>query len=617
MAQTSYSFTGNGSFLSNHYVIYKPGALGPDAQQSNLYGTKQGKTYLARMFTDPSNRPNSSYTLFCNFIKKIALAQRQQEKSYLKTKLKQLENGELSIGKQKNTERIKQIISRVIDNDPFTAPGGYTTAFTALLRYEKNLQQVSKELAKGSSITKLNSLFRNRFEESMAKELGSFLIASWDDELKQGGVKLSDDFDIDSFIDRYLQKVAGKKISQVANQSLDGWRKNIKSSLLTRFYKFGIEIPPDLQSLIEDKENITLKSTDWFLKGKKKKKVRVQNTLGRLVINSVARGAGEEFKNIKIAGSLGGVGVNSGNVLGENGKNMTTDNIILDSGTVTIDMSKIADEVLIRDFNGIFPKTEQELTNFINKIEEQARLAGAEELFELHISAKEYVSDYDLKILEPDSFENTLKRLEQMSNKLPNSALSAVAIDGNYFDKLIFALLNTAEGAIAEKNIEQIKLNISSIFATWVWSDYREVMSKNIKPNLKVNRIHLFDQGGAYYTASEMVALVYNQLIEAKELSNTSSFVNVSLTPPKKFDSNIYSSWYNAQPEDPEWEYSVGSAPKDEEGKPDYQSVQNILQKRWDEVRNSAMQTGKLGISFRQKELEKLTSQLSELLGIR
>lgn len=84
--QNSWWFTGNGSFVSNGYVIYKGGL---DGDLPNPIALNQGGKEYNRIIS-PSTNPLSNYSQLINYLNKIKDMEAEKEKEFLRAKLSEL-----------------------------------------------------------------------------------------------------------------------------------------------------------------------------------------------------------------------------------------------------------------------------------------------------------------------------------------------------------------------------------------------------------------------------------------------------------------------------------------------------------------------------------------------
>jgi hypothetical protein len=106
-----------------------------------------------------------------------------------------------------------------------------------------------------------------------------------------------------------------------------------------------------------------------------------------------------------------------------------------------------------------------------------------------------------------------------------------------------------------------------------MWDDYTELFSVDGDIGA-INTIHMFASGGIYYSASQILKQTRENL---NNQASKNSFVNIEITPPK-FDAEAdYARLMK--------EYPV-------ENVKDYQTRQNLLASRWNEMRDKVEREG-------------------------
>lgn len=588
------AFTGgqNGSFLTNHYVVYNNYILDPN-EQTNWYGYHQVNTYIARMLFARSGNIQSSFQKFCAYLRSIAEYHQRCETKY--------------------------ITSRFTPDDPvykLYAKGEYTAAFSLALTRESSLEEIKRQVNQGSLLTNLNQLYNARFET-----VGPDLLAKLD-KMTVTTDKNFIEFDgsFVDFIQQYIDQVAGTDLYEIEAQSLLGAKKDLLNQLFVRLNSSHI-LSPTSQARLEN-EYKSYGYSDEDLKELKKRsnvvhdiiktpKRGTQRSISQIckrLLAGLGRGVGEELANVNVGHNLskGSISFNTGNWLqklqtvieGETEQKVKvrTDVITLDCGEVTIDYDQIAASLP----DSIQKNTIEWYNAFLAAVTKMVQ--GQQDIFELHISAKEYVSKYNLKIIDNAPFDTAGASLNNLGGEFP---LNGDSIDGNYFDKLLTLLLNTTKGAIADNPsiIDRLSLNIASAVATWIWSDYGEVMAPSNKID-NVARIHLFDQNGVYYPASMIIFKALEALENNEKLSQANTYVDVRIKQPSTFDSETYLRWK---------EEGNGLSVV---GVDDYNERQQRLEQRWQIVRNAALSEGRLSITFDQERLYKLVGQLGDIANV-
>ena len=79
---------------------------------------------------------------------------------------------------------------------------------------------------------------------------------------------------------------------------------------------------------------------------------------------------------------------------------------------------------------------------------------------------------------------------------------------------------SNSENAVAENETKNIENILGTIVSNWIVHEYGELMSEemgNIHASNLGNKLDFFSANGLYYTLSDMMQLVYNQLSKTKK----------------------------------------------------------------------------------------------------
>lgn len=599
------AFNANGgSFITNHYVIYKPGVL---SGNSNWLAYEQGITQLDRALFIRSTDVRSSFELFCSYLERVAERQRKVEEAFIQMQLGRLRAANAA---QQDIFGLTQKEANILANalEQALATQRYNEAFTLFLNYQQTytalLHDISAE--KNEVVGRITSTHDERFSEWVAKKLADTRVAAEIEEaLYNNPSKVLDDV-----VAQYFNKMAGlDNIDQLGKVGLQTTYDSLRLAISKRLMEYSL--PPlekvDVKDIKIEKTRDAQKKLFHTPKGRQRTSV---GTLIRTLLIGIGNGIGTELKDIGAARRTGGAGINVGGLLKEvqkatDGQNAVvkqrTDNLFIYT-TAAVDYDTTA---ITEYFSSHALRSIDDLKQAISDLHS---IIGAENMFELHLSDKEYLSRHPLKVVDTTKFGNLQPQLEQMAFASASKGWSTNATDGNYFDKLIFLLVNTTQGAIAENMIDRIALNIASVCALWVWEDFTETMDyegilKEIN-NRSTNCIHLFNQGGAYFSASQLIQKVVNDLRANTHLSGASSFVNVDIHPSTTYPSlSEYNEWLH----DPSNEFY--NQPENDDA-----AWQATLQTRWVHVREQVLRQGDISIHFDQVKLNKLLSQLGIIL---
>ena len=164
-------------------------------------------------------------------------------------------------------------------------------------------------------------------------------------------------------------------------------------------------------------------------------------------------------------------------------------------------------------------------------------------------------------------------------------------------DKIIFMLNNTIPGCINEGREHYIIDYIAAICVAYMWDDYTDLLSVEERGG-SFDTVHIFSTGGIYYSSSQIMRRTREDLINQ---ASSKSFVDVQIKPPSFDAEQKYTSLRE--------QYPV-------EGITDYNQRQKQLESRWNAMRDLVENQGTISISFRQKELEDIISNMEGVLGL-
>ena len=93
------------------------------------------------------------------------------------------------------------------------------------------------------------------------------------------------------------------------------------------------------------------------------------------------------------------------------------------------------------------------------------------------------------------------------------------------------------DDCVASHHKELLGDYFSAIFAAWMWDDYTEMFKMAERDNIK--RIRIFNSGGLYFSASQMMKRTLEDL---QNEAGSSSFIYAEITPPTFNPHAFYSS---------------------------------------------------------------------------
>ena len=560
-------FKGDGSFIRNNYAIFREGLGGQDPNPIALdRGYEAGYSLLSQV----SYHGNSSFSKLINYLERIQVREARKEREFISKKLIKL--------KEVLPEEYYTKINIALEKED------YSSAYTLLQNFHKDLSELKREISsdKFTSFQKTNSFWATSFAKYLGEELENYLTFEGDKLIASGtGVKLED------LVDKFLIDKLGASNGIIA-QGLELERERYLDQLEKVFKDKGI-VPKNWNRSQPVFNRNRKKNYDNLAKGIKKNKngeSKSIKTIGETLGNSIMWGIGSEIQAAVNAKRTGSTAIMTGRF------ERTTLSMLKDSFNQNVQQK--GDVLTIDVFTG-----EYDLDKIVKKIFnnqpditiEQLRKEITEtlpelEIFETSENIKGYRSGFDLKIEQEGNFNRRLANLKKLTDS------------NEVFDKLIFILINTTEGCLFDKRLDEIGNYIAAAFAAWMWDDYDEIYNlKNKTSNYK--KLHIFNSGGAYFTASTLMKATLEQLKNNYDENgmtkrNVSSLVNVDIKP------GHYS--------DREYLQLVQRYPVSSE------SAQADLKLRWEAVKAAALERGHMSISIRQKELDKLLGNLEALI---
>ena len=580
-------FTGGASFVSNGYVIYKNGL---DGWLPNPTAVLQGRTFNERLLDTRSQDVRSSYAEFIDQLETIAARAALNEEKYLRMKLDQLKKSDIEVS------YLGAIESAIKAQD-------YNAAYTLLLKRQKDLDEFRREINsnKNHSFAKTNEFFNSQFYQYLARKLETQL------ETQSGNVRsISIDEDFDSFVDGFFRDVMG--VSLADNQSLEFIYKQFTDQLKNKFggdrlvIKWSGFLDPKTKKVIRGKDSTVQFKRSIVSTGKKDAeghyksdaRFRTPGELARRMaynlMGGIARGLGQEAYVIGSFGEIGARAFSTGSqtvrredYFGNIGNPVQgkTDVRAFEVYSSTITLNSVIQDMYADGY-------EQTMQGFYEELErrlaDQAARDEDDEFFQLAVSVKGYVSNFDLSIEGTGSFANRLGII----NRLP--------LAGGMSNKLVFMLNNTTQGCITAGRQDEIADFLAAACTAWMWDENENLFSLENKTPSNYHKIYLFNSGGSYFTASQIIKQTIDRLKNYQNDPNR--FVDVTITPPTSYQG--YDALMDQYP-------GTGITSKDE--------WDAMLKKMWDTVKADAMNSGTIAIHFKQKELDDLLSGLRSILN--
>lgn len=587
MGSKGWWFTGGSSFVSNGYVIYTSGL---DGWLPNPNALLQGETFDTRMFDTRSMDKRSSYYQFINQLQQIAARAAANESAFLKSKMAQLQSSDIDVN---YLDKIEQAINAC----------DYSSAYTLLLKRQKDLEAFKREVNsnKNHSFAKTNEFFNSQFYKYLANKLEQQLV-------NQSGdiriIKFEEDFD--TFVDGFLNQVLG--VSLEDNQSLEFIRNQLINQLKTKFptEKFNIrwkgELAPDSRRLrTYDGSNVKFKR-NIVSTGKKdanghyksdarfRSPKELANKIAYELIGNIGRGLSQE---VYVVGALGDIGARAYSTGNETMTRIDYFGNVDDTRQGKVDVrgydvysATISIDDIINDmYRDGYEQTGQEFYNELDRrILEIASKDDESEFFKIAVNVKGYLSNFDLSIEGEGTFANRLGVI----NRLP--------LEGGMSEKLVFMLNNTTEDCIASGRQGEIADYLAAVCVAWMWDNNDDLFNIETAAPSNFHTIYLFNSGGAYFTASQIIQQTVDRLMNYDNDPNR--FVDVKINPPSSYQG--YDALIDQYP-------GTGIQSKD--------AWDAMLQKMWETVKNDALNSGTIAIHFKQDALNDLLSGLNGILN--
>lgn len=564
--------------MSNGYVIWKNGL---DGEKPNPYAVKQGNTYIDRMFYTRSMDVRSSFYEFVDFLYRIQRKEAEKEKRFLTLKLEQMRKNAIDL------QRVEAINRAFQDNN-------FGLAYTLMLELDTSIEELKRELKSPhfNNISHMNSFWGKQFSSYFEKILqgqveirGHQLVST---------INANPNLTISSIVDGWITEMIGGS-QGVAMQSLEPLREQMKKELLQYFQKAGIQgVNSYTNSIFGSTGNLTqlrkLKTTQKK-NGKDKELSNVIREAANCIGNAVGKGVAQELVVTSQQGR-NGISFNTGTVQKQIRNEFTGQGYkVAQKGDITsfelfnaeIDFEGLAKSV----FSQSMLSTEEQIKLLREKLE-YLSTQKATDVFEISTNVKGYRSKKDLQIEGEGSFA-------QRTSNLVKMAQEAEGIPQYSMEKLIFMLNNTVDGCIMENRVDRLTNYIAAVCVAWMWDDYTDLFSVS-ESNTGIQKIRMFNSGGFYYSASQIIGQTLEELLKRQK---GSSFVVVDIIPPSFDADGMYASLKN--------KYPVPFSGNKE-------AWDSALRPRWDEMRNYVRDNGKISIKFNQQGLEELLGKLEQYL---
>lgn len=582
MLHQATGFNGNGSFVTNHYVVYQKGFASPPYNdvKPNIKALRHGIDGI-RTLTHPNSHPRSAFNLFISHLEKVYERELAKEKRYLEFKKQQLiQQGAVDIANKLQT---------AMDAGEFNA------AFMLISHTQEELKKLIVEAQ--DYIGRKSNYF---WDEQFGKYVGEVFSQNLEyNQQKQLFGKIGSNMTLGQFIDNYVDQVVN---NTYGDQFLDTSKKAYKEKYLDQFgaklEKIGI-FPKTWNrntTLFTNKMGNS-RNFSALLKNRKnagKYEYSIEG-LGEDLAGNLMLGMASELQSMQSAKNRAGANsivVSTGENRRRNasGKKVyqkaDVTSIEIATASTTIQLPKNIQKFL---FDGELEKNWEEIREEIIRLNESLG-----EIFETFENVKGYKSENNLQIEGTGSFVNRAANIVKLAQQ-------SDGLGYNSFDKLVFMLNNTVSGCIADQKIDVLADYIAAICVAWMWDDYDEIYAIQERTGV-TTKLHLFNSGGYYYTASGIMRQVLDNLmttVVSKE--EVDSFVQVDIKPPKPHTQSDYDSLVARN--------SITNIPKE-----NIEQWMSVLKTRWDIIRDEVEKGGTVAIHFKQNELSELLGNLSIIM---
>lgn len=589
-------------FVSNGYVVYRYGLAG---LQPNWYGVHQGDKDIERMLynMDSKNAQLRTINKFITYLSNIAKHQDNKQRLYLTKKISELKD------KKIYSQQYLRTIQSFLDNQK----PNYGAMFTLIRQGQESIKRVQKQMQSsnwkglqhtGQLAFKKQKAVSEFFAKKISENFKILDASSGEDKIQR---MIQSNQTIEEFIKEFIQEQGLRyetdaELNDYVNLFFPGIRdllrkiqnnKDLDLSLTTQIWNL-IEVDKLAESM---KEAAGKRSPRLQWKsGQKKGKGKDIKALFAKYSKDVCLGMMQQASSASVARQgnsfvhlTGNNEITVSNIYGEKSKVKQTNDIIsFEWFNVDVKLDEYAST-----FTESINQPVYERTKFLQQ--KFRDIASKEEpLFILRESVKSYRSNWDLKIKQQASFAQREAHLQQIFEQ--------TGITG--FNKFIFLLNNTVEGALACNDVDRISDLIASVCVLYMWDEMTEDFIHDDSGS-KVQSIYLFNSGGVYLTSSQVI---YDCIDRIQALWNRdlerSRLVNVS----------INTSSYDLTRADMDYVQSTKLNGAQIDESMTNEQRERALKIQWDYIKNRATHAGKLGISLRQKELERLLGNLEGIL---
>lgn len=476
-------------FISGGYTVFK------DSENKEARAKAE---YMAKKYFIEESTAQYEINELAKLLANIAQEQSAIEREYLRLKIDAL---------PKEAEDLKMTLRG------FLVTGNYSAIYDKLLMSDERLKQFTKSRQKGGEV-------KDPLQNSVhGRAFGNFLRQAIYDtfQVKRGSRSLEDiagdgSIPLDDMIDKFVrQNVIDDKSNDMYKAAVDQINKDIDNANYTNnaFLQGIITLNKSNKRVItvDSLKKALKKSGNFTLKNSKGKGKTLKGYITeQLSKANIATGLIVEFDlaantNTKVSMRTGGL----------QGK---ADTIHLESfgESLTIDTDELADS-LAQDI-GAAKEGAASLQNTITYL--QDRIKDLTNVFLITTSAKDYRSNRDFK-LQGSTLENTLKRIEPLSEKFPT---------GMSIKDLRFFFGNIIAGASLEDHKDTVENFLKNLAVAYMFDDMQEIFSVGAPSELKI--IHLFYINGSYFSLSDILRKIATD-VAGVSVNNVADFATISI----------------------------------------------------------------------------------------
>lgn len=635
-------------FIKNSYTIFTDGL---DGEGPNPYAISQASRVDSSMQSLANNQLSSLSYLF-NYLKKLAEKERKKEIKYLEKKLKWLkENKPEEFESTRTTEALEEILQGLEKGNTETLSSAYTVLLNPT-GYDKLIEELeSKENHFGLQHSNvvygpMGQTLLSRIVDRVMDEEGLAELLHIDDtgKLTTSNKKLTNQL-IDKIITEYVQVVGDNLKGQVKN--LRAFKKEVRDNLIFGAEAEGLKFNKnsrELRSLLnrskrestsgwseEDKEKLSKARRSMVskaIKDNKTGKLKARDpgaVIKETLMKSIRQNLYEAIEMLanSRADKLGMIGIHTGSHLAdreqrtgevERGKKVTTDFLMLDLINKNFDakvLNNAIDSFLFQDQEGIDKalKAAAKSTKTLEQIEKRYK-----DMFALHVNTKGYFSNFNLSVVNKRTLNSLTKGVNDIAKSFYEASNEAIGGRASYhknrvgaaFDRFIFMLNNTMDGAYFAKDKEKLESLISYNCCIWMWDGMLESVKSIEGKENGINHIHLFQSGGEFFTVSDLLNEIINEFENHFKSASPDFFIESELFPAEFNANDVYRELKNLYP-------LTSFTIKNKDKETNYDTTQKVLQRRWLVMRNLSLKGTKFSVKFRQGQIDKLMGRLSLL----